>query len=80
MTHPLKGHEHQFALQRMALGSSLLSPGVAESLQRAYLACAEKQEEETGVIDLLCGLYLRFQDEIILQVKGAAESLGSKIY
>jgi len=39
-----------------------------------------KQEEETGVIDFLCGLYLRFQDEIILQVKGAAESLGSKIY
>jgi hypothetical protein len=35
---PLKTHQRQFALHRMAFGFNLLSPDVAEALQRACLA------------------------------------------
>jgi pimeloyl-ACP methyl ester carboxylesterase len=67
---PLKTYQRQFALQRMAFGFNLLSPEVAEALRRGCLACAENQNNETGVIDFLCGLYLHFQNDLATHFTG----------
>lgn len=67
---PLKTYQRRFALQRMAFGTNLLSPEVAESLRRACLACAENQKKETGIIDFLCGLYLHFQNDLAAHFTG----------
>jgi hypothetical protein len=75
---PLKTHQRQFALQRMAFGSNLLSPEVAEALRRACLACAENQKKETGIIDFLCGLYLHFQNDLAAHFTGDFAAVVSR--
>src|SRR5260370_31017868 len=41
-----------------------------QSLRRASLACAENRKEETGIIDLFCGLYLEFRKEVADHFQG----------
>jgi hypothetical protein len=74
----LSSYQRNFAQLRMTFSTSLLSPELAESLRRASLACAENQKKETGIIDLICGLYLQDRNEITLHFSGDLAALVSR--
>ena len=78
MITPLNSSQRRFAQYRMAFGTDLLSAELTESLRRASLACAENQKKETGIIDLVCGLYLQDRNEIARHFNGDFATLVSR--
>ena len=76
----LSTFQKRFAQHQMTLGTNLLSPVLAESLRRASLACAENQKGESGIVDLICGLYLQDPNEITLHFTGDFEAIVSRTF
>ena len=66
----LTQYQRRFAQHRMAFGTNLLSPELAQALFRAAVACSENQKAETGVVDFICGIYLQCRDEITPHFNG----------
>lgn len=62
-------YQQSFARHRMTFGD-LLSPEVSESLHRASLACVDNEKKEVGIIDFLCGLYLRDPNALTPHLQG----------
>jgi hypothetical protein len=80
MTLALSTFQKNFAQHQTTFGTNLLSADLAESLRRASLACAENQKGETGIVDLICGLYLQDPNEITLHFSGDFETIVSRTF
>lgn len=69
MKSALTDYQRRIAQYRMTF-DHLLSPEIKQSLRRASLACSENHKEETGIIEMFCGLYLEYQRELADHFRG----------
>lgn len=63
MVVPLTDYQRRLAQHRIMFDHPL-AHDLEEALRRASLACAENGKQETGLIDLFCGLFLHYQREV----------------
>jgi hypothetical protein len=75
MKNALSDFQRTYAHHRITFISDLLSLELAESLRRTSLACAENKKKQSGIIDVLCGLYLQNPDGIAGYFKGDLSSV-----
>jgi hypothetical protein len=66
----LNDFQRGFAHQQITFSSDVLSLELTESLRRTSLACAENQKKQSGIIDVLCGLYLQDRNEVARHFRG----------
>ncbi len=74
MNRPLTDYQRRLAEHRIMFDHPL-APDLEESMRRASLACAENGKEVTGIIDLLCGLYLHYQKEVADHFRGDFDAI-----
>jgi hypothetical protein len=75
MKSTLGDFQRRYAHHRITFVSDLLSLELAESLRRTSLACAENKKKQSGIIDVLCGLYLQNPSVIARSFKGDLASV-----
>ena len=57
-----------------------LTPELEEAIRRASLACAENEKKETDLIDLFCGLYLHYKNELSDHFSGDVDVVLRKTF
>src|SRR5579864_1665195 len=60
---PLTLYQQAFAVHRLTF-NEVLSPEVRECLTRTMIACGENGKQKAGIIDLVCGLYLGYPEQV----------------
>lgn len=65
----LTNYQSSFAHHRLML-SSALSPEVQQCIFRMGIACGENKQEPPSIIDLVCGLYLGYPEQVAQYFQG----------